>query len=857
MNLIFWDYSNALRRKEYKIRMKRNQKIVAIALLVVFIIAGMTTGTILNEKNIVKAAGITVHFKWEGETPHIYYQNVNGDGKTSISWPGIPMKVEGNNWYCYTIKDIQTADIIFSDSSVNYQTIASNRESGEYWFDQGTWYSQDPDISPRLVQENKKPSKLTNKSVQTVNQLDTQMLSSNNEKGITVHFVSEWSSANIYYWNTLPKNEEIEWPGEQMSKDSSGYYTYEFPNASKINLLFSNGKEQTEDLTLKTGEWWYQDGNWTNYDPADAPTPTPKPSVKPFTRTDFRDETIYFLMTTRFYDGDKGNNAHCRADAKAGNGDDDPAWRGDFKGLIEKLDYIKALGFSAVWITPVVQNDSDYDYHGYHAYNFKKVDSRYESSDVSYQDLINAVHAKGMKVVQDIVLNHTCNYGEENLHQINKGMSSDDRVASIASSSGDPNYIYHHDGYTNQWESYQVQTGHLAKDCIDLNTENPKVYNYLIDAYNGYINMGVDAFRVDTVKHISRLNFNNTFLPAFKETGGDNFYMFGETCVRRNEIWNGGLPGISVSFYTWKETENYAWGDTDTNIASVAKHFTDQSGDKQPKSDNYLLKNNTYRTPDRSQASGLDQIDFYMHWGFVNAQQAFQRGLEEDPYFNDSTWSVTYVDSHDYAPDTAPEDQRFTGTQDTWAENLDLMFTFRGIPCIYYGSEIEFKKGMPIDEGTDAPLERSGRAYFGSHIEGSINTSDFGVYSNATGKMAESLDYPLAKHIQRLNLIRRAVPALRKGQYSTEGVNGGLAFKRRYTDSQLDSFACVAISGSATFTGIPSGEYVELITGKKVSSDGTLTTDSVEKGNMRIYVLQTSGAVDGKVGEDGTYLKAN
>ena len=96
-------------------------------------------------------------------------------------------------------------------------------------------------------------------------------------------------------------------------------------------------------------------------------------------RTDFRDETIYFLITTRFYDGDSSNNAHCVDDTKAGNPDSDPAWRGDFKGLIEKLDYIKALGFTAIWITPVVQNNSSYDYHGYHAYDFTAVDYRYES----------------------------------------------------------------------------------------------------------------------------------------------------------------------------------------------------------------------------------------------------------------------------------------------------------------------------------------------------------------------------------------------------------------------------------------------------------------------------------------------
>ena len=116
-------------------------------------------------------------------------------------------------------------------------------------------------------------------------------------------------------------------------------------------------------------------------------------------RTDFRDESIYFVITTRFYDGDPSNNARTSEDTKAKNPENDPSWRGDFKGLIDKLDYIKALGFTAIWITPVVENNSGYDYHGYHAYDFSAVDKRYESNGVTYQTLIDACHAKGMKVI--------------------------------------------------------------------------------------------------------------------------------------------------------------------------------------------------------------------------------------------------------------------------------------------------------------------------------------------------------------------------------------------------------------------------------------------------------------------------
>ena len=67
-------------------------------------------------------------------------------------------------------------------------------------------------------------------------------------------------------------------------------------------------------------------------------------------RTDFRDESIYFMITTRFYDGDPSNNVLCWDNQEAQKSTKDPCWRGDFQGVIDKLDYIKALGFTAIWI---------------------------------------------------------------------------------------------------------------------------------------------------------------------------------------------------------------------------------------------------------------------------------------------------------------------------------------------------------------------------------------------------------------------------------------------------------------------------------------------------------------------------
>ena len=640
-------------------------------------------------------------------------------------------------------------------------------------------------------------------------------------------------------------------------------------------------------------------------------------------RTDFRDEQIYFLMTTRFYDGDASNNTQCW-DAQALN-EGDPAWRGDFKGLIEKLDYIKALGFTAIWITPVVENASGYDYHGYHAADFSKVDHRYESADVDFQTVIDEVHKRNMKIILDIVLNHTGNFGEAHLCKLfNRNWNADqsdisacmvpytqsqggllpDNYENLAAGSqyaarlskmkntpdekgntvnNDSHNYWHHYGNFN-WDDPSRWWAQIAGDCVDLNTENPAVYNYLIQCYTTFINMGVDGFRIDTGGHIPRLTFNKTFVPAFmaageaasSKRGGTPFYMFTEVCARYTSIWYREHPNLSPLYYTWAETTNYAWdtnasswdnivameGDmcnTHTNHKSCQQQATADLSNisSQPTSQNALLDGNTYHTPDYSKASGLHVIDFTMHHNFSDISSAWSVAKpSNDKYYNDATWNVVYVDSHDYAPNGAPEDKRYSKSQANWAENLCLMYTFRGIPCVYYGSEIEFKKGCVIDVGPNAPLRETGRAYFGGYIKGSVTTTDFGEYSSATGNLQQTLSHPLAQHIRRLSLIRMAVPALRKGQYSVSGCSGQYAFKRRYTDSSTDSYALVTISGGATFTDIPNGTYTDCVTGDtKTVTNNSLTATCSGQGNMRVYVLTTSKtSAPGKIGNDGKYL---
>ncbi|MBS7411275.1 MAG: alpha-amylase, partial [Muribaculaceae bacterium] len=326
-------------------------------------------------------------------------------------------------------------------------------------------------------------------------------------------------------------------------------------------------------------------------------------------RTDFRDETIYFAMTTRFYDGDPTNNTYCWDGVLNVN---DPEWRGDFKGLIDKLDYIKALGFTAVWITPIVENASGFDYHGYHAMDFSKIDHRYvgksdsdADADVAFQSLIDEVHKRGMKIILDVVLQHTGNFGEGNLckmfekdYSIDLGDISCMKV--VPKSEGgmlpenyasmkpaeqygsrlalmkntdfqnhDIHNYWHHKAWFD-WDDPSRWWGQIAGDCVDLNTEHPGVSSYIVDCYSRFIKMGVDGFRIDTAGHIPRISFNNNFLPQFQEAaesaeakakrGGSPFFMFGEVCARSMEvIYRGNNYNCSPCYYTWKEQNDYPW----------------------------------------------------------------------------------------------------------------------------------------------------------------------------------------------------------------------------------------------------------------------------------------------------------
>ena len=626
-------------------------------------------------------------------------------------------------------------------------------------------------------------------------------------------------------------------------------------------------------------------------------------------RTDFRDESIYFMMTTRFYDGDPSNNVLCWDNQEAQKSTKDPCWRGDFQGVIDKLDYIKALGFTAIWITPVVQNASGYDYHGYHASDFSKVDCRYQSGDgkksgdVMFQELIDKAHKKGIKIILDIVLNHTGNFGEEhfckefdrdtrlrnqadinacmipNLETLGSdypglqpGYQYQRRLAMMKNTDGqnhDPHNYWHHFGNFN-WDLPNRWWAQIAGDCVDLNTENNTVADYLVKCYGNFIKMGVDGFRIDTSGHISRLTFCKQFIPQFAALGKKYedkrlnkapFFMYGEVCSRYSGVQYRGQDNLSPYYYTWKAPKDLMDGfdgsqsywdtqeiyDSGTGYDAKLMPLCEKDNADSPESNNTFMLNGAWHEPDYSQSSGFNVIDFPLHYNFGNAATAYGLAKSGDMKYNDATYNVVYVDSHDYGPGSG---SRFGGSDAQWAENLSLMFTFRGIPCLYYGSEVGFRRDVVIDRGPNGPLSETGRAYFGGYITGDVTATDFGEYK-ATGNVAASLNHDVAQHLIRLNKIRQAVPALRKGQWTTDGCKAtgknGIAFKR----ATKDCYALVALNGGATFTDCPAGTYTDVVTGKTYTGSTIEVEAPSTQGQLRVLVKDWK---DGKIGEDGAFI---
>ncbi|MBD3219644.1 DUF3459 domain-containing protein [bacterium] len=249
-----------------------------------------------------------------------------------------------------------------------------------------------------------------------------------------------------------------------------------------------------------------------------ASTPTPPPAdpavetaadvavVQP--QRSWDDAVLYFVMLDRFADGDDGNNQ----DVGDGPGN---FHGGDLTGLIEQLDEISELGCTAIWITPIQQQIPgyvsgagffDWGYHGYWADDFYAVDPRF-GTEQQMKTLVDAAHARGMKVLLDVVYNH-CGYDSRYVQEYGRDWLR------FGSRCGDDDI-----------------TGCLA-GLPDFKTENPEVREYLFGAQLGLAERtGVDGFRLDTVKHVEH-DFWREHRERTRARLGEDFFLLGE-------VWGG------------------------------------------------------------------------------------------------------------------------------------------------------------------------------------------------------------------------------------------------------------------------------------------------------------------------------
>ncbi len=378
---------------------------------------------------------------------------------------------------------------------------------------------------------------------------------------------------------------------------------------------------------------------------AETPTETDLDLEFLYTRDiEFRQETLYFIVVDRFNDGDLENSEGPNPELYDPDKKDwGKYWGGDLQGIIDKLDYLKTLGITAVWLTPLFEQvealfiDSA-AVHGYWTKDFKRLNPRFihkddspslnetqEAKNTIFDKLIAELHKRNMKLILDIV----CNHSNPDFSG-KKGELYDDGVK-IADFNDDKDNWYHHYGEVTNWEDeWQVQNCELS-GLATFNENNTEYREYIKSAIKQWLDRGVDALRVDTVKHMP-VWFWQEF-NADIQTHKPDVFIFGEW------IYSSPLSERSVEF-----ANDSGMSILDFGLAIAIR-----------------------------EALGVNNSD-----GFHLVQNVF----DQDYRYNSATELITFIDNHDMhrfqTLNADPESLRLA---------IALIMTSRGIPCIYYGTE--------------------------------------------------------------------------------------------------------------------------------------------------------------------------
>jgi len=371
-------------------------------------------------------------------------------------------------------------------------------------------------------------------------------------------------------------------------------------------------------------------------------------------------DAIYLLMPDRFANGDPSNDAF--DDLRDTNADRNNKYArhgGDLKGIEDHLDYFKDLGVTTIWCTPLVENDmpkmkeGDISLSGFHGYWFTdhyKIDKRLGGNE-AYISMIEAAHKKGLKVIHDAVYNHIGQY-----HWINLDPPSKDWLNQWPEFTG-PSHrdaaIF--DPYRSEYDNSIMLKGWFVRHLPDMNLANPFVATYLIqNAIWLAEEFGFDGYRVDTYKYCDEKFLNAINTALLKE-----------------------FPNIT----TFVE----AWGN---DVLANA----------------YFVRNNL-DVPFKHNAMGA--LDFPLCFamqngmnqsaGWVEGVNKLYLTLAEDFAYKDPKNNCIFLDNHDL-------DRIYSVVGEDWNKlkwGLNWLYTMRGIPQLYYGTEILMKN---LKKPTDAEV---------------------------------------------------------------------------------------------------------------------------------------------------------
>lgn len=378
--------------------------------------------------------------------------------------------------------------------------------------------------------------------------------------------------------------------------------------------------------------------------------------VQGVTSADF----IYLLMPDRFSNGDAANDiVDSYRDKVCDRRDSFSRHGGDFTGIINHLDYFNQLGVTTLWLTPVIENDMPRmtehgnqmaGYHGYWFTDHYNIDKRLGGNE-GYKKFCNLLHQRGMKVIQDAVYNHVGNHHWFALDPPMKDWFN------TSQGNKPPNHREEvfYDPYASAYDKQQMLDGWFVPHLPDLNQRNPYVANFLIQhAIWTTEEYGIDGWRVDTYKYCEEKFMNDVNVALERE-----------------------FPRITIFGESW----------VNTTIANA-----------------YFTRNNI-NAPFKHNAGGmLDfQVCFAMlagmneAFGWMTGVNKIYNTLAGDILYKEPRNNCIFLDNHDM-------DRVFSVVNEDWKKlkmGINWLLTLRGIPQIYYGTEVLMKNKK---NATDAPV---------------------------------------------------------------------------------------------------------------------------------------------------------